>query len=136
MLSIKVRWTSMHVNRRPRRRHSEEFKAQVLAACREPGASVSAVALSFGLNDNLVHQWRRGRGHKANAAMAADSALPQFVALSLPAPIATSTGTAATTTDVVAAIRVELRRGALSVSVTWPLVASSQCAAWLRELLQ
>jgi hypothetical protein len=41
MLSIKVRWTSMHVNQKPRRRHAEEFKAQVLAACAEPGASVS-----------------------------------------------------------------------------------------------
>lgn len=55
----------MHVNQKPRRRHSEQFKAQVLAACAEPGASVSAVALSFGLNDNLVHQWRRGRGVNA-----------------------------------------------------------------------
>lgn len=36
----------------------------MLAACAEPGASVSAVALWFGLNANLVHQWRRGRGYK------------------------------------------------------------------------
>lgn len=39
----------MHVNQKPRPRHSEQFKAQVLAACAEPGASVSAMALSFGL---------------------------------------------------------------------------------------
>ena len=123
----------MHVNRKPRRRHSEEFKAQVLAACAEPGASVSAVALSFGLNDDLVHQWRRGRGHKVSREAAAGSALPQFVALSLPAPVAAS---AAVATDVLEAVRVELRRGALSVSVSWPLAASSQCAAWLRELLR
>ena len=50
--------------------HSEQLKAQVLAACAEPGASVSAVALSFGLNANLVHQWRRGRGFKAKQAVA------------------------------------------------------------------
>jgi transposase len=123
----------MHVNQKPRRRHSEEFKAQVLAACAAPGASVSAVALSFGLNDNLVHQWRRGRGHKASRAAAADSALPHFVALSLPAPVAAA---AAVATDVLDPIRVEFRRGALSVSVSWPLAASSQCAAWLRELLR
>ncbi len=42
----------MHVNLKPRRRHSEQLKAQVLAACAEPGASVSAVALSFGLDAN------------------------------------------------------------------------------------
>ena len=52
----------MDVNPKQRRRHGAAFKAQVLAACAELGASVAAVALSFGLNDNLVHQWRRDRG--------------------------------------------------------------------------
>ena len=40
----------MHVNQKSRRRHSEQFKVQVLAACAEPGASISAVALSFGFS--------------------------------------------------------------------------------------
>lgn len=31
-------------------------------ACAAPGSSVAAVARAFGLNDNLVFQWRRGRG--------------------------------------------------------------------------
>jgi transposase-like protein len=51
----------MDVNPNSRRRHSAEFKAQVVAACAEPGATVAAVARAFGLNDNLVHDWRRGR---------------------------------------------------------------------------
>jgi transposase len=33
-------------------------------------------------------------------------------------------------------IRIELRRGAVAVNVTWPLAASAQCAGWLRELLK
>ncbi len=41
----------MGVNPKQLRRHSAAFKAQVLAACAEPRASVVAVALSFGLND-------------------------------------------------------------------------------------
>lgn len=52
--------------RGPRRRHSAEFKAAVLAACTHPGASVASVALAHGVNANLVHRWRRGaadRGH-------------------------------------------------------------------------
>ncbi|MDR6539483.1 transposase [Variovorax soli] len=57
----------MDVNPKQRRRHSAAFKAQVLEACAEPGASVATVALSFGLNDNLVHQWRRGRGASPRA---------------------------------------------------------------------
>jgi len=33
-------------------------------------------------------------------------------------------------------IRLDLRRGAIAVNVTWPLSASSECAAWLREILR
>ena len=54
----------MHSKSAPRRRHSAEFKAEVLAACDEPGASISAVALAHGLNANLVRKWRVARGVK------------------------------------------------------------------------
>ena len=52
----------MHSNSGPRRRHSAELKAKVLAACSEPGASISGIALAHGLNANLVHKWRSSRG--------------------------------------------------------------------------
>ena len=52
----------MHSQSVPRRRHSAEFKTRVLAACDEPGASISGVALAHGLNANLVRKWRSGRG--------------------------------------------------------------------------
>ena len=123
----------MHANQKPRRRHSEQFKAQALAACAEPGASISAVALSLGVNANLVHQWRRGRGFKANQAVASGpvSQPPaQFVALSLPAPSPAAAPAPAE------AIRVEIKRGALGVNVIWPISAAGHCAGWLRELLR
>jgi transposase len=47
-----------------RRVHRAEFKAQVLAECQRPGASVAAVALAHGLNVNLVRKWLIGRGLK------------------------------------------------------------------------
>ena len=127
----------MHVNQKPRRRHSEQFKAQVLAACAAPGASISGLALSFGINANLVHQWRRGRGFKpARTVPASPVSEPaaQFVALSLPAPAPASPAAAAEPSFQ--AIRVELRRGALGVTVIWPIAAAGDCASWLRELLQ
>jgi len=40
-----------------RRHHSDELKQQILAECFRPGASVSSVALSHGLNANVVHKW-------------------------------------------------------------------------------
>ncbi|MFM9927218.1 transposase [Variovorax sp. H27-G14] len=134
----------MDVNPKQRRRHSAEFKAQVLAACAEPGASVAAVALSFKLNDNLVHQWRRGRGaspaSSATSTTLAESA-PQFIALSLPPPSPPPSAPPSAPAPAVApvaadAIRLEFKRGALGVSVTWPVSAAADCAAWLREVLR
>ena len=132
----------MDTNPKQRRRHSAEFKAQVLAACAQPGASVAGVALSFKLNDNLVHQWRRGRG--ANPVPAATSttlteSAPQFIALSLPSPPLPSTPPPLPTPTAAAAvedIHLEFKRGTLAVSVTWPVSAAADCAAWLREVLR
>ena len=41
------------------RRHSGEFKAQILSECAQPGASVASVAMSHGINANIVCKWRR-----------------------------------------------------------------------------
>ncbi|AKU12373.1 transposase [Azoarcus sp. CIB] len=43
--------------RQGRRRHAEEFKQQVIAACLQPGISIAAVALANGLNANLLRRW-------------------------------------------------------------------------------
>jgi len=133
----------MHVNRKPRRRHSEEFKARVVAACSAPGASVAAVAQSFGVNDNLVHQWRRGRGFSVDsrAAIAPASATacaPEFVALAMPATLPATVELPCALAAPVHAekIQLELKRGTLAVSVAWPISAAADCAAWLREVLR
>lgn len=137
----------MHPNSSPRRRHSHELKAKVLAACAEPGASVSGVALAHGLNANLVRKWRSGRGTKRGgmavtaAATSMASALPgdapQFVAVHMPASPAVSRAAdvpRAASSTVEPMILVELRRGPLHMSVRWPSVAGEDCRAWLREL--
>lgn len=102
-----------------RRRHSAELKAQVLSECAQPGASVASVAMSHGINANIVHKWRRLAG-------AAPLPLASFVPVALPAP------TRASQAD----IRMELRRGATSMTITWPVAAAADCAAWMRELLR
>jgi transposase len=107
-----------------RRRHAADLKRQVLAACAEPGASVAQVALAHGLNANLVHKWRRMVDAGGVDSKSADRQA-EFVSLTL-APSST----------VASDIHLELRRGAIAVNVTWPLSASSQCAAWLREILR
>jgi len=106
----------------PRRRHSAEFKARVLADCAQEGASVARVALSHGINANVVHKWRREAAARVEAVPAAS-----FVPLALAASPA-----AAPPAD----IRIELQRGATRMAVTWPASAASECAAWMRELLK
>ncbi len=111
--------------KKTRRRYDAEIKQQILAQCAEPGASVASVALSHGINANVVHKWRREAGGALPALQA-----PAFVPVPLP-PAACSPGPAPAPD-----IRIELRRGATSVSVTWPLAAADQCAVWMRELLK
>ena len=107
-----------------RRRHRAEFKAEVLAECAKPGASVAQVALAHGLNTNLVHKWRREAARGASPL--AIKAQPMFLPLQMPSPGAMPADD----------IRVELRKGAVSLSVRWPQSASQACALWLRELLR
>jgi transposase len=102
-----------------RRRHSVELKALVVAECARPGASVASVALSHGINANIVHKWRRLAG-------AAPLPVASFVPVALPAP------TCAAPAD----IRMELRRGATTMTITWPAAAAADCATWMRELLR
>lgn len=42
---------------RRRRKHSDEFKAQVAAACSQPGVSIAAVSMAHGVNANLARRW-------------------------------------------------------------------------------
>lgn len=120
----------MQIKSAPRRRHAAELKARVLAACDEPGASVAAVARAYDLNANLVHKWRRGVAPPARrpASSRVAHVAGEFIALALPRREAVPA--------VPADIRIELRRGATSVAVSWPLAAADQCAAWLRGWLR
>ena len=120
----------MQIKSAPRRRHDAELKARVLAACDGPGASVAAVARAYELNANLVHKWRRGVAPTAGppASSRAGHVAGEFIALALPSRQAVPAA--------LADIRIELRRGATSVAVSWPLAAADQCAAWLRQWLR
>jgi transposase len=122
----------METKRVARRKHSAELRAQVIQACRQSGASVAAIALRSGLNANLVHRWLRQEARAVDAGAggpAAQSTRPvaEFMPLQLPAP-----AVAGVSTD----IRVELCRGASTITVSWPLQGARDCAVWLREWLR
>lgn len=44
---------------RTRRVYSAQFKAELIAACRQPGASIAATAREHGMNANVLHRWLR-----------------------------------------------------------------------------
>ena len=114
--------------RRTRRTHSEEFKRSLIDACGEPGASVAGVALANGINANPLRRWMRERGIEPPELscqplrVAAAEPMGDFVPVQLsPSPDAR--------------IRMELRKGAATVTVNWPIASAAACGAWLREWL-
>ena len=119
------------ITRRRRRTHSAKFKAKVVAACRQPGVSIAAVALANGLNANLLRRWVVTEEQRlpANPIQTAD-ALAMENRSFIPIQLESSSVTAAQ------GITIELRRGATVVKVGWPLAAAAECAVWLRELLR
>ena len=118
---------------RSRRRHSAEFKAEVVQACRQPGVSIAAVSLSYGLNANLVRRWM---AEPRPDALTAPRDKPAITVEAQPLgqnqflPVRLADG--ATARD----IHIELRRGPTTVIVNWPVHEAAACAAWLREWLR
>jgi transposase len=71
--------------RMTRRTYPRQFKREVVAQCLAPGASVSAIALSHGINANVIRKWLPQRGSRA--ATAASAMLPVTIDSALsPAP--------------------------------------------------
>lgn len=94
---------------------------------------MAAVAMANGINANLLRRWVRIA--ETAPAIGWQDALPApqpqvaqvspaFVPMQLPAK--------ALAPD----IRIELRRAAISITVTWPMDSAGECAAWMRELLR
>lgn len=95
----------------------------------QPGMSMAAVAMAHGIDANLLRRWVKAAEMVPVKEVAAATALAaassaSFVPLQLPPRVAP------------AEIRIELRRGAASISLTWPSDATAECAAWMRELLR
>ncbi len=110
---------------RKRRRYGPELKAQILAECDVPGASVAEVAISQGINANIVHGWRE-------LARQGGTAVQDVPREFVPVAVAPTLQTRARDER----IEVELRRGALTMKIAWPISAAADLAAWTRELLR
>jgi transposase len=95
-----------------------------MAECNAPGASVAKVAMSHGINANVVHRWRQ-LARESRPVLATSTG--EFVPVSLPAIPASAD---------LRDIQIQLRRGTTTMTITWPVSAAADFGAWMRELLR
>lgn len=107
--------------KRHRRRHSRQFKQQVVAASFVPGASIAGVAREFEVNANLVHNWRKQLGQ-------ADPENTDFIRV---APL--SMGFDKGVTPIAETLRVELANPMGTVTLHWPMTQLNALASWLKS---
>jgi transposase-like protein len=115
---------------RRRGRYSDAFKSQVIAAARQSGVSTAAVALAHGLNANLLRRWICESELPPSTALLSNTAttpvLSPFVALQIAPCKENSDG----------GIHIEIQRAGTTVRIQWPVSATNECAAWMREVLK
>jgi transposase len=128
--------TPRYAVRRTKRRYSADTKAELMAACLVPGASIAAIASAHDINANVLHRWlnvqRRSKPNdgacaEAVALRAPAPELPSFI----PVPLAMKPSE-----PVQQVIQVEVRKGRLTMTVTWPISAASDFARWSTAILK
>ena len=116
------------------RKHSDEFKARVVALALEPHASMASVALANGINANMLRCWVRASSPASSpSTVARDDRNVQalsFVQLPIQADKSLAAPPAPATSPV---IEVQIQRGETRVVVSLPMIGDS--AAWVREVL-
>ncbi|WP_324741167.1 IS66-like element accessory protein TnpA [Pseudomonas veronii] len=105
---------------RQRSSYPKPFKAQVVQECLQPGATVSSVAISHGINANVIRKWVP----LYRDPSVADS-LPAFVPLK-----------AASKRPTEASVTIELPLAGQVITVKWPISDPEGCAQFIRAVAQ
>lgn len=151
MEHVDIKWP---VTRR-RGRYSNEFKQDLVAACRVPGVSVASIALANGINANLLRRWVSQRSQQSDQKSESAATLSPYassVASSPAASTITPNGQLPSPTepcrssfiritpehgeqtsgDADARLEMRLHRGDLQLLITGSGIG---CAAFVRSLL-
>ena len=110
---------------RHRRTHSTEFKTDLVTTSRKPGVSVSAVALSHGLNANLLRRWMR--------QFPVGTTLPVAATPAKLVPVQIETLNTSTPDGD---IQFDIQRGPTRINIRWPIDKAEACAQWLGAWLK
>jgi transposase-like protein len=126
--------TTGNPHKRSWRKHSDEFKARVVALALEPHASMASVALANGINANMLRCWVRASSSASSSSTAVhddrNSQALSFVQLPIQADKSVAAPPVPATSPV---IEVQIQRGETRVVVSLPMISDS--AAWVREVL-
>jgi transposase-like protein len=114
------------------RKHSDEFKARVIAQALQPHASLASVALANGINANMLRNWVHATSLASRPITASrdDRNSPALSFVQLPMQVDQATPAASATSPIV---EVQIQRGETRVVVSLPMITDS--AAWVREVL-
>ena len=102
---------------RQRSSYPKSFKAQVVQECLQPGASISSVAISHGINANVIRKWLPLFRDQSPAT------LPAFV------PV-----TVAPKRQAESSVIIELPFGEQTIKVKWPSSDPEGCARFVSGL--
>ena len=139
---LKDTQTPRYAVSRTHRTYSSQFKAELVAACLQTGASIAALALQHGMNTNVLHRWlkehRQGL-HQLSAGHGGGAPVPPPAFI--PVTLESKAGVAAQSVEQAglntpSQIRIDIQRANANVIVHWPVSAAGQCAQLLRELLR
>ena len=102
---------------RQRSSYPKSFKAQVVQECLQPGASISSVAISHGINANVIRKWLPLYRDQPPAT------LPAFVAVKV-----------APKRQAESSVIIELPFGEQIITVKWPASDPEGCVRFVRGL--
>lgn len=116
---------------RTKRSYSPEFRADLVRQCQQLGMSCSALAISHGMNPNVLRRWIKEADQTPapNIAMQPIDSAPAFI----PLPIAL---TPPTPESPAVPMRIEVQRNGITVVIDWPAARLSDSAVWVREILR
>ena len=104
---------------RQRSSYPKSFKAQVVQECLQPGATISGVAISYGINANVIRKWMLLYRDQPPAVLTA------FI------PVKFTPKRQSETSAVV-----DLPFGDQSITVKWPTSDPEGCSRFVRGLTQ
>jgi len=116
--------------RRRRRSYSADFRQRVIQACQSPGVSIASVALANGMNANLLRRWVNEREPSQALQSVMTRSPVQKVAEHFVPVAVTRPG------DELEPIRIEIRRGNVSIAMSLPAALVVESGRLVRELLK